>query len=90
MIIRSTTVHECWCPKCGTGQMDQIHDILFKERVQLTEMIGRQFTCGKCGQENELDDVLIVIPTHFMVASQKDTAKVKSNEELQNWLNKEG
>jgi hypothetical protein len=69
--------------------MEHIHEILFKERVQLTEMIGRKFTCAKCGQENELDDVLIVIPTHFMVASQKDTAKVKSNEELQNWLNNE-
>lgn len=87
MIIRSTTIHECWCPKCGTGQMEQIHEVLFKEKVQLTDMIGRKFTCVKCGTENELNDVLIVIPTHFMVASHNDTNKAKSNEELANWLN---
>lgn len=87
MIIRSTTIHECWCPKCGNGQMEQIHEVLFKEKVQLTDMIGRKFTCAKCGVENELNDVLIVIPTHFMVASHNDANKAKSNEELANWLN---
>ena len=89
MLIRSTTIHECWCPKCGTGQMEQIHDILFKEKVELANMVGRKFTCKKCGDENVLDDVLIVIPTQFMVASHNDSNKAKSNEELKNWLNAE-
>ena len=89
MIIRQTTIHECWCPKCSTGQMEQIHDTLFKDKVQLTEMIGKTITCAKCGSENQVDDVLIVIPTHFMVASHKDANKAKSNDELSKWLDKE-
>ena len=66
--------------------MDQIHDILFKDKKQLTEMIGKTITCSKCGSENAVDDVLIVIPTHFMVASHNDANKAKSNDELNKWL----
>ena len=66
--------------------MDQIHDILFKEKQPLTDMIGKSITCSKCGSENTVDDVLIVIPTHFMVASHNDGNKAKSNDELNKWL----
>ena len=66
--------------------MDQIHDILFKEKRPLTDMIGKSITCSKCGSENDVDDVLIVIPTHFMVASHNDANKAKSNDELNKWL----
>lgn len=86
MIIRQTTIHECWCPQCSAGQMERIHDILFKEKMPLTEMVGKTITCAKCGSENPVEDVLIVIPTHFMVASQSDANKAKSNDELNKWL----
>jgi hypothetical protein len=69
--------------------MDQIHDILFKAKQPLTDMIGKTITCSKCGSENPVDDVLIVIPTHFMVASHNDSNKAKSNDELNKWLNNE-
>lgn len=88
MHIRQTTIHEAWCSNCSAGQMEQIHDMLFKEKKQLSDLIGTTITC-KCGHENVIDDVLIVIPTHFMVASSKDANKVKSNEELSKWLDKE-
>jgi len=52
----------------------------------LTDMIGKSITCSKCGSENDVDDVLIVIPTHFMVASHNDANKAKSNDELNKWL----
>ena len=87
MLIRETKIQECWCGNCAAGQMEQINQILFTEKINLVKIIGRKITCAKCGHENEVEDILILIPTSFLVASQNDINKVKSNQELQNWLN---
>lgn len=82
-------VQECWCGNCSAGQMEQIHDIMFSEKKGISEMIGRKIICTKCGYENVIEDVLSIIPNGFLVASQNDMSKIKSNQELSNWLNAE-
>jgi len=89
MILRSMTIQECWCPNCGRGQMDYIQDILFKEGISENKLIGRKLICERCGAENEIEDVLLIIPTSFLVSSSNDLTKIKSNEDIFNWLNKE-
>jgi hypothetical protein len=89
MILRETRIHECWCSNCAAGQMEQIHDLMFKERIAPANLAGWKLFCHKCGHENTIEDFLSVIPTSFLVASQSDINKVKSNEELKKWLDKE-
>lgn len=86
MLIRETTTYECWCNHCSTGQMSQIHDILLEERVDTNQLIGRIITCRECGKENEIEDVLVVVPTSFIVCSKTNISKAKSNEEMMKWL----
>lgn len=87
MILRETRVSECWCPKCSTGQIGQIHDMLMNNSAKVTDLIGKEIKCNQCGTINILEDVLELVPTSFFVASAKDFSKVKSNTELNNWLN---
>lgn len=89
MILRETRIQECWCGKCAAGQMEQIHDLQFKQKIAPPDLIGRKIVCSNCGHENVIEDFLSIIPTAFLVASQNDISKVKSNQELQNWFNKE-
>jgi hypothetical protein len=88
MIIREVKIQEAWCAKCAAGQMSAIHDIMMTEKIGLDKLIGRTIVCS-CGHENEVEDVLSIMPTSFLVASQSDVSKVKSNEELNKWLNAE-
>lgn len=87
MIIRETHISECWCPQCASGQMAQIHDILMKEKTSVSKLMRRKITCENCGVENEITDVLELIPTSYLVSSVNEISKVKSNNELMNWLN---
>jgi len=89
MILRSTTIQECWCPKCSAGQMEKIHDIIFHEGIPPTRLIGRKIICDKCGFENKIEDVISVVPTSFLVSSINERSKHKTNDELMKWLNME-
>lgn len=86
MILRETQISECWCPNCHNGQMGQIHQILFEEKITVKELIGRKITCQHCGIENELEDVIILMPVEFYVATESQKSKAKSNNELFKWL----
>jgi hypothetical protein len=89
MIIREMKVQECWCGHCSAGQMEQIHEILFREKIGPAQLIDREITCVKCGNINKVDDFLSIIPTAYLVSAQSEVSKVKSNQELSNWLNAE-
>jgi len=89
MILRSMIIQECWCKNCSAGQMDKIHDILLREKVLESALIGRKIVCDKCGFENEIEDIIGIIPTSFLVSSKNETSKIKSNDEIMNWLNEE-
>lgn len=89
MILREMSIQECWCENCSAGQMGQIHDILMKEKASLKELIGRKIVCQSCETENEIEDVLHIIPTAYLVTTDKMVNKYKSNEELANWLKAE-
>lgn len=66
--------------------MGQIHDLVFAEKKQLAEFVGRKITCKECGQENEIEDVLQLIPTEYLVTTANNINKAKSNQEMSNWL----
>jgi len=87
MIVRSMRMQECWCSNCTAGQMDKIYDIIFSEKISERALIGRKITCHRCGFDNVIDDVIDIIPSTFLVSSNKEASKYKSNEELLNWLN---
>lgn len=86
MILREMSVQECWCASCHAGQMGQIHDIMMKEKVTTKDLVGRKIICEKCGTENEIEDVIHIIPTAYLVTSNNMINKAKSNDELHNWL----
>ena len=86
MILRETRIQECWCSNCSAGQMEQIYDLQFKEKIPPPDLIGKKIVCVNCGHENVIEDYLSIIPTAYMVASHNDISKVKSNRELKNWL----
>jgi len=88
MILRETKISECWCEKCHKGQMPAIHQILFDEKEKnLESLVGRKIKCNNCGFENTIEDILIVIPVEFLVSSQYEASKGKSNSDLNEWLN---
>ena len=89
MIVRITRMQECWCPNCAAGQMEKLHDIIFRERIPESQLIGRTIKCDRCGADNVIEDVVDIIPTSFLISSKNEMSKVKSNQELFNWLNKE-
>lgn len=86
MILRETRIQECWCAKCAAGQMEQIHDLQFNQKIAPGDLIGRTIVCKTCGHENTIEDFLSIIPTAFLVASKNELSKVKSNEEIKKWL----
>lgn len=69
--------------------MEQIHQIMFEEKTPPAQLVGRKLTCPNCGQENEIEDALDILPTTYLVSSANSRSKAKSNEELKNWLNAE-
>lgn len=90
MIIKQTTIYECFCASCHAGQMEQIFSIVFENKQSTTDMIGQKITCKECGSENEVQDVLQVYPTSFIVGSATNMHKGKQgkvNEDLYKWLN---
>ncbi len=90
MILRVTTVMECWCPKCSSGQMAQILDKSFNGAIPPKALVGKTLVCSNCKAENKIEDVLWLIPESFMVSSSRDNSEPKSNSELANWLNVRG
>lgn len=88
MLIKQTTISECWCPKCGKGQMEFLLDKSFKEKIAIKELIGLEVACENCGEKNIIEDVLHLIPSMFYIMSDSDLSKVKSNQDLKKWLDK--
>lgn len=89
MIIRQTTIYECFCPNCHSGQMEQIFDKSFNEKESINSLMGQSIKCQSCGEENEIEDIVLVYPTSFIVGSSQEVGKgkqAKTNEELFKWL----
>lgn len=91
MIIKQTTIYECFCPSCYAGQMEQIFSVTFTNKQSPGDTIGQIITCKECGAENKVEDILQVYPTSFIVGSATNAHKGKQgkvNEDLYKWLNK--
>lgn len=86
-IIRETRILECWCPKCHQGQIKTILNDSFTNDRALLDSVGKEFKCENCGLLYEVGDYLSVMPNAFMVASRSQESKVKSNTEIDAWLN---
>lgn len=89
MIVKETTIMECWCTTCGQGQVAKLHDLMRGENKTMGDLSGRGIVCDHCGSTNIIEDILHVIPTAFIVSSQSDKSKVKANYDLLNWLESE-
>ena len=87
MIVKNVLIQECWCPVCNAGQMGAIHAMIMSDRS--SNLIGTKVTCKSCGTENEITDVLEVIPTEFYVSSQNESSIWKCNDDLKKWLNED-
>lgn len=88
MIIRETKIQECWCDNCSSGQMGKIHDLFMLNKDLSLNPVGIKIKCDSCGVENTVEDILIVMPTSYIIHSEKDCSKQKSNQELKKWLEK--
>lgn len=77
MIIRDTRILECWCPKCGLGQMEKLLQKGFLEQKDISQMVGESFECDKCKTINVIEDFISIIPQSFMVMSKNDLSKAK-------------
>lgn len=89
MIIKQTTIYECFCPSCHAGQMEQIFSILFESKQSATDLIEQVITCKECGTDNTVEDVLLVYPASFVVGSAINMHKgkqAKVNEDMYKWL----
>jgi hypothetical protein len=86
-IIRETRILECWCPKCHQGQVKTLLNDSFSNDRALLECVGKEFKCENCGLVYEVGDYISVMPNAFMVASRSQGSKVKSNMEVESWLN---
>lgn len=89
MIIRQTTIYECFCPHCHSGQMEQIFEKSFNNQESINNFMGQSIKCNSCGELNEVEDIVLVYPTSFIVGSVQETSKgkqAKTNEELFKWL----
>lgn len=86
MIIKEMTITECWCSKCSAGQVGKLHDIIMSENISMQNLIGRAIVCDNCGHRNVIEDVLMVIPTSFLISTSKEINKAKANDELKKWL----
>lgn len=89
MLLRTVNISECWCPNCGAGQMEQIWQLTFAEKISQAALVGKKFICEKCKQENTIEDVVSIIPTSFLVSAKNEMDKIKSNQEIINWLKSE-
>jgi hypothetical protein len=86
MIIRETIIYECWCEHCHKGQMQQLLQKTFEEKKHLSTYVGQTFKCELCGEDNTVEDFLSLVPHSFMVMSQYDMSKGKSNQDLGKFL----
>jgi transcription initiation factor IIE alpha subunit len=86
MIIRETTIYECWCEHCHKGQMKDLFQKAFDEKIHLSEFVGQTFKCEVCGEDNTIEDFLTVVPHSYMIASKHEFSKAKSNDELGKYL----
>jgi hypothetical protein len=72
MVIRETIITECWCSHCGSGMTSIVNDASFMKGIQLKEMIGNGVVCNNCQKENIIEDIIIMIPTEFIVSGLKE------------------
>lgn len=82
------TVLECWCPKCGEGQMEKILDESFEKKIALDDWIETEVECNKCGEKNKVDDIIELIPTSFNITSRKNIDNYKKDSSMKNHLEK--
>lgn len=86
VIIKRMIVLECWCPNCGTGQMEQIMADSFKNKKQVEEYIDTEIECKNCQEKLQIDDVVNLIPESYQIASVKDLRNYKKDTSVKNFL----
>lgn len=89
IIIKKTTVLECWCTKCGKGQMEHILDDSFETKKGINDWIDMEIVCPQCKTKHIINDVVELMPTVFNVISHKDVKNYKRDESVKNHLEKE-
>jgi hypothetical protein len=65
MFIRQTVIYEAWCDKCQAGMLQSLLDTGFIFKIKLTEFVGNEIKCEKCGHLNMIDNTIINIPHMF-------------------------
>jgi hypothetical protein len=86
MIIRETIIYECWCAHCHKGQMNDLFQRSFEEGKHLSVYVGETVKCEKCGKDNVIEDFLSVVPHSFMIMSNHEISKAKSNDDLKEFF----
>lgn len=78
---------ECWCPNCGTGQMEAIMADSFKNKKTVESYIDTEIECKNCKEKLQIDDVVNLIPESFQIASVKDINSYKKDNSVKKFLN---
>lgn len=78
---------ECWCPNCGTGQMESIMADSFKNKKPVESYIDTEIECKNCKEKLQIDDVVNLIPESFQIASVKDLNNYKKDNSVGTFLN---
>jgi hypothetical protein len=88
MIIRHTSIIECFCDSCGAGQLKTLLDTGFASNKSSREMKGETLACAKCGHQNIVEEVYTCIPNEFLWFGADDLAKMKgkSDQSVKNFL----
>jgi hypothetical protein len=87
VIIKRMTIMECWCPNCGTGQMESIMADSFKNKKPVESYIDTEIECKNCKEKLQIDDVVNLIPESFLLASVKDINNYKKDNSVGDFLN---
>lgn len=89
LLLKTTMIYECFCPSCFHGQVNQILEISFSEKIPTKQMIGREITCEGCQQVNIIKDEICIIPTETLVMNSSDVNKYKRDKNVKKWLERD-
>jgi len=78
MIIRHTSIIECFCDQCHKGMMKSVLDGGFTRGKSSIDMKGTVIKCDSCGHGNTIEEVYTCIPSEFLWFGASDLVAMKS------------